>query len=235
MSDTIASTRPLAIVTGAGPGTGIAVIRRLVAGGYRVGMIARSVDRLHQFEREMPETVALPCDVTDEEALRRSIEGFGTPNVIVHNAVGASFGSYQEVNPAEIRRNFDVNAIGLLNLARCAAGAMIDAGGGAIVTTGNTAALRGSPKFIGFAPTKAAQRILAESLARDLGPKGIHVAYLVIDASIDTPMQREFSPDVDPDTLISTSSIADEVFHLAHQPRDAWSFLAELRPYCERW
>ena len=87
----------------------------------------------------------------------------------------------------------------------------------------------------GFAPTKAAQRILAESLARDLGPKGVHVAYLVIDAVIDLPWQRKRLPDAKDDFFISPASIAGEVFHLAHQPKDAWSFLAEVRPFHEAW
>ena len=101
--------------------------------------------------------------------------------------------------------------------------------------TGNTSAQRGRAAFAGFAPTKAAQRILAESLARDLGPKGVHVAYLVIDAAIDVPWQRELQPDKPDNYFISPKSIADEVFHLAHQPRDAWSFLAEVRPFHEPW
>jgi NAD(P)-dependent dehydrogenase (short-subunit alcohol dehydrogenase family) len=112
---------------------------------------------------------------------------------------------------------------------------MITAGKGAIIVTGNTSAQRGRAAFAGFAPTKAAQRILAESLARDLGPKGVHVAYLIIDAVIDVPWQRERLPDAPDDFFTSPASIAAEVFHLAHQPRDAWSFLAEVRPFHEPW
>jgi NADP-dependent 3-hydroxy acid dehydrogenase YdfG len=112
---------------------------------------------------------------------------------------------------------------------------MIARGDGALIVTGNTSAQRGRAAFAGFAPTKAAQRILAESLARDLGPKGVHVAYLVIDAVIDVPWQRERLPDAADDFFISPASIAAEVHHLAHQPRDAWSFLAEIRPFHEPW
>src|SRR5918994_42826 len=112
---------------------------------------------------------------------------------------------------------------------------MIAAGGGALIVTGNTSALRGKPNFAGFAPTKAAQRILAESIARDLGPKGVHVAYLIVDAVIDVPWQRERLPDAKDDFFISPASIAAEVFHLAHQPKDAWSFPAEVRPFHEPW
>ena len=112
---------------------------------------------------------------------------------------------------------------------------MIEAGEGAVIVTGNTSALRGKAGFAGFAPTKAAQRILAESMARDLGPKGVHVAYLVIDAVIDVPWTRERLNDKPDDFFIQPASIAAEVFNLAHQPRDAWSFLAEVRPFHEPW
>ncbi len=123
----------------------------------------------------------------------------------------------------------------LLHLARLTTPAMVEAGEGAVIVTGNTSALRGRANFAGFAPTKAAQRILAESMARDLGPKGVHVAYLVIDAVIDVPWQRARLKDVADDFYIQPAAIADEVFHLAHQPRDAWSFLAEVRPFHETW
>jgi short-subunit dehydrogenase len=123
----------------------------------------------------------------------------------------------------------------LLHLARFAAPQMVAAGGGALVVTGNTSALRGRPNFAGFAPTKAAQRILAESIARDLGPQGLHVAYLVIDAVIDVPWTRERFKDAADDFFIKPAAIADEVRHIAHQDRSAWSFLAEVRPYREAW
>ena len=96
-----------------------------------------------------------------------------------------------EIDPAMLNRNFQVNTMGLLYLARRVAPAMITAGRGAIIVTGNTSAQRGRANFAGFAPTKAAQRILAEAMARDLGPKGVHVAYVVIDAVIDVPWARE--------------------------------------------
>ena len=123
----------------------------------------------------------------------------------------------------------------LFHLARLTAPAMVAAGEGAIIVTGNTSAQRGKASFAGFAPTKAAQRILAESLARDLGPKGVHVAYLIIDAAIDVPWQRQLQPTKPDDFFISPKSIAAEVYHLAHQPKDSWSFLAEVRPFHEPW
>jgi len=229
------TTKPLAIVTGVGPGTGAALARRFAKGGYRVAMLARDKSRLAALENEIPDSIAVPCDVTDAAALALEIGRLGRPRVVVHNAVGGAFGSFMNVDADALQRNFQTNTMALFHLARLTAPAMVDAGEGAIIVTGNTSAQRGKANFAGFAPTKAAQRILAESLARDLGPKGVHVAYLVIDAVIDVPWQRQRMPHARDDFFISPASIAAEVYHLAHQPRDAWSFLAEVRPFHEPW
>lgn len=229
------ANKPIALVTGVGPGTGAAIARRFASRGYRVGMLARDADRLNALAAEIPDSIALPCDVTDAAALERVITQLGRPKVVVHNAVGGAFGSFMDIDPAILQRNFEINTMALLHLARLTTPAMVAAGDGALIVTGNTSAQRGRAGFAGFAPTKAAQRILAESLARDLGPKGVHVAYLIIDAVIDVPWQRERLPDAPDDFFISPASIAGEVYHLAHQPRDSWSFLAEVRPFHEPW
>lgn len=227
--------KPLALVTGVGPGTGAAVVRRFAEGGYRVAMLARDAERLAALAAEIPDTIALPCDVSDPAALAAAVERVGAPKVLVHNAVGGAFGSFRDVDPAVLQRNFEVNVMSLYHLARLVTPAMEAAGEGAIIVTGNTSALRGRANFAAFAPTKAAQRVLAEALARDLGPKGVHVAYLVIDAVIDVPWTRERYKDAPDDFFIQPADIAGEVFHLAHQPRTAWTFLAEVRPFRETW
>src|SRR5436189_304464 len=150
--------RPVAVVTGVGPGTGSAIVRRLAAGGYDVAMLARSRRRLASLEKEVQHAKAYPCDVPAEAEIRAS-----------------------------------------------------------------PAALRGRANFAGFAPTKAAQRILAEAMARDLGPKGVHVAYIVIDAVIDLAWTRERYPDRPDSFFIKPASIADEVWHVLQQDRSAWS------------
>ena len=231
----VSNTKSLALVTGVGPGTGAAVARRFADGGYRVAMLARDADRIAALEMEIPNSIACPCDVTDVAALEAVLVRVGAPKVVVHNAVGGAFGTFADIDPAVLQRNFEINTMALMHLARLTAPTMVEAGEGALIVTGNTSAQRGRAAFAGFAPTKAAQRILAESLARDLGPKGVHVAYLIIDAVIDVPWQRERLKDKPDDFYISPASIAAEVFHLAHQPRDAWSFLAEVRPFHEPW
>ncbi len=233
-------TDKLCLITGVGDGTGASLARRFSNAGYRVAMLARNRDRLAELERELPGSRAFAVDLSDLDRLaavsRQIREELGLPDVIVHNAVRATFTGFLEAEPEDLERNFRVNTTSLLHLARAFAPAMVERGSGAIIVTGNTAALRGVPSYALFAPTKAAQRILAQSLARELGPKGVHVAYLVIDAAIDTPWTRvPFNPDAPEDFFAKPDAIADEVFHVAHQDRSAWSFDVELRPFGERW
>jgi NAD(P)-dependent dehydrogenase (short-subunit alcohol dehydrogenase family) len=230
---------PVAVVTGVGPGTGAAIARRFSRGGYAVAMLARNRERLGALEREIANARAYPCDVTDEAQLDGAIEAIradlGAPKALVHNAVGGAFGNFMQIDPAVLKRNFQVNTMALLYLARRLAPAMIEAGEGAIIASGNTSALRGKANFAGFAPTKAAQRILAESIARELGPKGVHVAYVLIDAVIDLEWTRNRYPDVRDEFFIKPAAIADEIWHVAHQDRSAWSFNVEIRPFGETW
>ena len=230
---------PVAVVTGVGPGTGAAIVRRFARGGYAVAMLARNHERLAALEREITHARAYPCDVTNEAQLDTTLEAIraelGAPKALVHNAVGGAFGNFLEIDPQVLNRNFQVNTMVLLYLTRRLAPAMVAAGEGAIITTGNTSAFRGKANFAGFAPTKAAQRILAESIARELGPKGVHVAYVMIDAVIDLEWTRKRWPDAPDHFFIRPAAIAEEVWHIAHQDRCAWSFNVELRPFGETW
>jgi NAD(P)-dependent dehydrogenase (short-subunit alcohol dehydrogenase family) len=231
-------SQEVCLVTGVGPGTGTALARRF-AEGYRVAMIARSEERLGALEAELDGAVAFPCDVSDETALRATFEKItaemGAPSVLLHNAVGGAFGDFLSIDPAVLERNFQINTMSLLHLARMAAPAMIEAGKGAILCTGNTATYRGKAFFAGFAPTKAAQRILAESMARSLGPKGVHVAYVAIDAVIDVPWTRKANPDAPDSFFCKPADIAGECWHIVHQPRSAWTFDVMIRPDGESW
>jgi len=227
------------VVSGVGPGTGAALTRRFAAGGYRVAMLARNAERLAKLETDIAGAKAYPCDVSDPgqiDAAAAAIEReLGSPAVVIHNAVGGAFGSFLEIDPAVLNQNFQTNTMGLLHLARRFVPGMIARGAGALIATGNTSALRGRASFAGFAPTKAAQRILAEAIARDAGPKGVHVAYVVIDAVIDVPWTRERFKERPDSFFIKPSAIADEIFHLAHQDKSAWSFNVEIRPFGESW
>lgn len=233
------TTKKLAIVTGVGPGTGASIVRRLIADGFRVAMLARNAERLDALASELADVHAFPVDVSDSAQLEQTLDliqqQLGHTDVLVHNAVGATFGNFLDIAPQALEHNFQTNVSALLQLARRLAPPMVDKGEGAIIVTGNTSALRGKSHFAGFAPTKAAQRILSESIARELGPKGVHVAYLIIDAVIDVEWTRKMHPTKPDDFFIQPADIADEVGHLIRQPRSAWSFLTEIRPFGETW
>ena len=227
------------LISGVGPGTGAALSRRFTAGGYRVAMLARNQDRLTQLEKEIDGSTGYVCDVSEEATVNAVVarvkEGMGAPEILIHNAVGGTFGTFLEIEPENLVNNFQVNTMGLLYLARAVAPDMIEARKGVILASGNTSALRGKPRFAGFAPTKAAQRILAESMARTLGPQGIHVAYIVIDAVIDLEWTRKMFKDKPDEYFIQPSAIADTAYQIAHQDRSGWSFNVEVRPFGEEW
>ena len=230
---------PVCLISGVGPGTGAALSRRFAAGGYRVAMLARNQDRLTRLEKEITGSAGYVCDVSEEAAVNAVVarvkEEMGAPEILIHNAVGGTFGTFLEIEPDVLVNNFQVNTMGLLYLGRAVAPDMIAAGKGVIIASGNTSALRGKPRFAGFAPTKAAQRILAESMARTLGPQGVHVAYIVIDAVIDLEWTRKMFKDKPDGYFIQPSAIADTAYSIAHQDRSGWSFNVEVRPFGEEW
>lgn len=245
-------TKPLCIVTGVGDATGSAIVRRFVEDGYNAAMIARNPERLLRLAEELDAAMPYPCDLGDLDALESTLTAIkrdlGPARVLVHNAVSHTFGTFLESDPAELERNFRINATSLLHLARSLAPDMIDAAEGAIIVTGNTASHRGVPNYALFAPTKAAQRVLSEALARDLGPRRVHVAYVTIDAPIDAPWLGASDAErpawmVPPadwpwpreDFFAKTGAIADEVFHLAHQDSSTWTFDLVIRPFAENW
>lgn len=230
---------PVALITGVGPGTGAALARRFAAGGYRCALLARDRERLAALADQLPGALVVPCDVSDPAALAeahaRVVAELGAPGVVVHNAVMGVRGDFLTIDPERMQRAFEVNVMALLHLARLCAPAMQSAGRGAIVVTGNTSAHRGRAQFAGLAPTKAAQRILAESMARRLGPEGVHVAFLTIDAVIDVPWTREAFAGRPDEFFARPDDLAEACWYLAHQPRSAWTFDMAVRPFGEVW
>ena len=231
--------QPHCLVIGVGKGTGLACVRRFLKQGYKVSMIARNAVRLQGFADDNPGSSAYAADITRGEEYRSTLKQIaseqGYPSIVIYNAAMATFKPYTELTTDELELNFRANTSGLLIAAQEMAPAMTAAGSGALIVTGNTGSLRGTARFIGFSPTKASQRILSESLARELGPKGVHVAYIVIDAMIDMPMVRERNTDKPDDFFAKPDDIANEVYHTAHQPKSTWSFLVQIRPFGEKW
>lgn len=235
-------SKPVCLVTGVGPehGTGAEIAKRFSEGGYQVAMLARNAENLQNLASKYEDARPYPCDVADLDALVQTVlrikTEMGPPKILVHNALRATRGGILTMDPDDLERNFRVNTTALLHLARETLPAMLEAGEGAILVTGNTSATRGKANWGFFASTKAAQRILAESIAREFGPKGIHVAYFMIDAAIDTPRTRPMMAADKPDEFFAKPvAIAEEIFRVAHQDRSTWSFLVELRPFGEVW
>ena len=232
-------SKKVALVTGVGPGTGSSIARRFSDGGYKVAMIARDKERLKSLEDELEDSKGYSCELRNQEYLNSTVDNiirdFGYPDVFIHNAVRGTRGNFLEFTSEELQSNFDINVIALHRIAQKVAPEMIKKGKGAIIVTGNTSAHRGKANFGGTASTKAAQKILTESFARYLNPKGIHVAYITIDAAIDLEWTRKSWPDKPDDFFIQPDDIASEVWHITHQSKSAWTFDHWLRPFGEIW
>ena len=229
----------VALITGVGPGTGSSIARRFSKGGYKIAMIARDKERLKKLEDELEGSKGYSCELRNPEYLYNTIdeiiEDFGSPNLFIHNAVRGTRGNFLEFTSEELQSNFDINVMALHRIAQKVAPEMIKNKSGAIIVTGNTSAHRGKANFGGTASTKAAQKILTESFARYLNPKGVHVAYITIDAAIDLELTRKAWPDKPDEFFILPNDIADEVWHIAHQAKSAWTFDHWLRPFGENW
>lgn len=230
---------PVCVVTGVGPGNGAAFSRRMSAEGYQVAMFARSAERLRSLQNEIGGSRGYSVDISDpqavEQAFGRVRAELGPVDVLLHNAGSGVFGSFLDTTPEDLEQSWRTNTLGLLLCAKEACRDMLAAGHGTIVVTGATASLRGGANFAAFASAKAAQRSLAQSMARSLGPKGIHVAYVVVDGVIDIPRTRALMPDRPDEKFLRPEDIASSVFHLVQQRRSAWTFELDLRPFTEQW
>ena len=229
----------IALITGVGPGTGSSLARCFHAEGYKVAMIARNSERLSNLEKELPGSKGFVCDVRDSDSINQTVESvikkFGQPDTFIHNAVRGVRGSFLDFTPEDLQSNFDTNVMSLLRFSQLLCPHMIENKNGSVIVTGNTSAHRGKAEFGGTASTKAAQKILCESMARFLGPKDIHVAYITIDAAIDVPWTREMWPEKPDDYFINPDDIAKEALHLVKQNKSAWTFDHWLRPHGEVW
>ncbi len=230
---------PVCVITGVGPGNGAAFTRKFAGAGYRVAMLARSADFLAELEGTIRGTKGYVVDVADarsvQDGFARLRADLGPVAVLLHNAGSGAFGDFLHTAPDIFENAWRVNALGLLLCGHAACPDMLAAGSGAIVITGATASLRGGANFAAFAPAKAAQRSLAQSMARSLGPQGVHVALVIVDGVIDIPATRGMLPNRPTEGFLSPDAIADTVFHLVQQPRSAWTFELDLRPFGEQW
>jgi NAD(P)-dependent dehydrogenase (short-subunit alcohol dehydrogenase family) len=230
------------VVLGVGPGLGAALARRF-AQGYAVAINARSAEYLHTLVKEIQgvggQALAVPADVSDrtqvEAAFAMIRERLGQPEVLLYNAGSGTWGTIMDITPEQYETAWRVNAYGAFLSAKAVAPDMIARGRGTMLFTGATAGVKAGPKSVAFGPAKFALRGLVQSLARDLGPKGIHVAWINVDGVIDIPGRRARLSHLAEEDLLKPEAIAETYWHLAHQDRSAWTLELDLRPFKEKF
>ena len=233
----------VAAVLGAGPGLGAAVARRFASEGFAVALMARREESVAGAREEIEELggTALPVstDATDpssvESAFGRVREELGDPEVFIYNAGAFQMGGILEIEPDKFDECFRANCAGAFYAARQVLPAMVEAGRGTILLTGATASLRGSARFSALAVGKFGLRALAQSMAREFWPQGVHVAHVIIDGQINTPRVRERYSDREAHTMLSPDEIAETYWQLHSQDSTAWTLELDLRPSVERF
>ena len=231
--------KPVCVVAGIGPGNGAAFARRFAADGYAVALLARKLDTSRELAAALPDARAWECDVGGAASVGRAFDGIrealGDPEVVIYNAGSGVFGGFDDVTAADFEASWRVNALGGFLVAKQVVPAMKRAGRGNFVFIGATASRRGAARTAAFAPAKAAQRSLAEAMAKSLGPAGIHVSLIVIDGVVDLPRTRQRLPDKPDEFFVRPDDVAATAAFLVGQPRSAWTFELEARPFAEPW
>ena len=227
------------LVAGVGPGLGIAVATRFARDGYRVAMLARSGDQLAAMAAQAPDhLIAMPCDVTDpaqvSAAFDETEQRLGPLVCVVSNVGAYRRGSILDIAPNDFEYCWRVGAFAGFLIGQAAARRMVARGSGTILFTGATASLRGGANFANLASPKFALRALAQCMARELGPRGIHVAHVIIDGQIGGTAEDGDGGRA-PDSRLAPDAIAEAYFNLHRQHRSAWSQEIDLRPWAERF
>lgn len=227
-----------ALVVGAGPGLGAALARRFAAGGLKVALARRRADELSGLAEEVGGR-AYGCDATDEgqvAALFAAVErDLGAPVLVSYNAGAYKPGGVLDISAGDFESCWRIGCLGGFLVGQQAARRMAAAGAGSILFTGATAALRGSAKFANLAVPKFGLRALAQSMARELGPQGVHVAHLVIDGQIAAERPGYSEAERGADRVLKPEAIAEAAWFLHGQQRSAWTHELDLRPYVEKW
>lgn len=225
-----------ALIVGAGAGLSASLARLFAKQGMRVALAARSADKLAGLAKETRAKV-YACDASDRaqvDTLFAELDaGSSAPDVVVYNASYRTRGPLIDLDPAEVAKSIAITAYGAFLVAQAAARRMLPKRHGAILFTGASAGVKGYPQSAPFAMGKFALRGLAQSMARELQPQGIHVCHFVIDGGIKSARRAE--PSNNPDSLLDPDAIAASYLHVLQQPRSAWSQEFELRPFVEKF
>ncbi len=225
-----------ALIVGAGSGLSASLARALAKEGIKVALAARSTADLDALAKEIGART-FACDASQRAEVEKLFAeldaSFGAPEVVIYNASARARGPLVELDPAEVEKAIAVSAYGGFLVAQQAARRMLPKRHGAILLTGASASVKGYALSAPFAMGKFALRGLAQSMARELAPQGIHVAHVVIDGGIKSARREE--PADKPDSMLDPDAIAASYLHLIHQPRSAWAWEIELRPWVEKF
>ncbi|WP_421789625.1 SDR family NAD(P)-dependent oxidoreductase [Hyphobacterium sp.] len=222
--------KPVALVAGAGPGLGQYLLRFLSEHGYNAFGFNRSVRaNFHQ-------TVVV--DLADERRVKAAVRDIhcaaGVPRLVIHNPASLLIAPFAETSPGEFEKVWRSMVLSAVHVARATLPTMAEMGGGTFVATGATASLRGGKNFSAFASAKSALRTLMQSLAKEYGPQGVHVAHVVLDGILDTRASRKLHG-LEVERVLQLKDVALAYLYIATQPRSAWSFETDLRPMGENF
>ena len=228
------------VIAGCGPGLGDALARAFAGAGYKVAMLARDGDRLaRQAQADPDRLMPVACDVTDPGAVAaafaRAESDLGPVAAAVFNAGAYRPGGVRDISPEDFEACWRVGAFAGFLVGQEAARTMLPRSRGSILFTGATASLRGGGKFMNLASPKFALRAVAQSMARELGPEGIHVAHVIVDGQIHAERYANLQAERGPDSMLEPQALADLYLHLHHQPRSVWTHEMDARPWSERF
>ncbi len=224
-----------ALIVGAGSGLSASLARAFAKAGMSVALAARSTDKLAKLAQDIGAKTYV-CDASQRaqvEKLFANLDASSTPDVVVYNASYRARGALIDLDPAEVEKSIAVSAFGGFLVAQAAVRRMLPRAHGVILFTGASASVKGYAQSAPFAMAKFALRGLAQSMARELSPQGIHVAHFVIDGGIRSA--RRVEPPASPDSLLDPDAIAQSYLHVLQQPRSAWTHEVELRPWVEKF
>ncbi len=232
-------TTPICVIAGAGIGNGAAFAKQFREAGYRIILLSRSQEKLADLINEKKDIYWQQCDLNNETSINAAFTAIkdqhGAVDCLVYNAGNAVMDNIESVNANVMEQTWKLNVQGCMFACQRVLEGMLPKGQGNIIIVGATASLKGGAGFLSFASAKAAQRSMAQSMARHLGPKGIHVAYLIIDGVIDAPLMRQFFPDKVDEFFVQPADIAQAALCLTQQAKSGWSFEVDLRPAIEKW